>query len=176
MHKTTEELESQIAEILAAPKDAGTVEMIVLRPDDGEREIVDVGALEPGTGLVGDNWKARGSTNPETELTLMNSRVINAMTDDRDQWPWAGDQLYVDMDLSMANLPVGTRLSIGAAIVEIAETPHTGCAKFVKRFGKDALRFANVGDGKANRFRGVYASVVSPGDVRVGDKSVKLTA
>ncbi len=174
MHRTTEQLEAQLPQILAAPKDAGPIEMIVRRPDDAQREVVENAQLDPAVGLVGDNWKARGSTDPETQLTLMSSRVVDAMSNDRKQWPLAGDQIYVDMDLSEANLPVGTRLTVGQATVEISSKPHTGCAKFVQRFGKDALRFANVGDGRANRFRGVYAFVVEPGEIKTGDKVTKV--
>ncbi len=174
MHRTTEQLEAQLPEILAAPKDAGPIEMIVRRPDDAQREIVQSARLDPSVGLVGDNWIDRGGTNAETQLTLMSSRVVDAMSNDRKQWPLAGDQIYVDMDLSKDNLPSGTQLEIGEATIQISEAPHTGCAKFVQRFGKDALRFANVGDGREKRFRGVYAFVVEPGEVKTGDKVTKL--
>lgn len=174
MHMTIEELEIGLPEILAAPKDQGPVEMIVRRPADGEREVVETARLDPVVGLVGDNWESRGSTDPGSQLTLMNSRVINAMTKDRSYWALAGDQIYVDMDLSIENLPTGTRLTVGDSTIEISATPHNGCAKFVERFGKDALRFANVGSGRDNRFRGVYALVVVPGAIKTGDRVIKV--
>jgi hypothetical protein len=178
MHRTTEQLEALLDGILAAPVDTGTIEMIVRRPDRDQREVVDSGKLDLAVGLMGDNWSERvdGDGNPhlESQLTLMNSRVADAVAVSRDRWPLAGDQIYVDMDLSLENLPAGSRIKVGEAIVEISEVPHTGCAKFASRFGKEALRFANVGVGKTNRFRGVNAFVVEPGDVTVGDGVTKL--
>lgn len=178
MHRTTAELEARTEGILAAPKDAGPVEMIVRRPDHDQREQVEAAELTSDHGLVGDNWSQRIDENGEpswkAQLTLMNARVVDAMTDSRDQWPLAGDQIYVDMDISVDNLPAGSRIKVGEAVVEISEVPHTGCAKFASRFGKEALRFANVGVGKEGRFRGVNAFVVENGTVTVGDKVTKL--
>src|SRR5690606_28566048 len=108
-----------------------------------------------------------------TQLTLMNSRVTDAVAGSRDRWPLAGDQVYVDMDISHDNLPAGTRIQVGTAVVEISEVPHTGCAKFAGRFGKEALRFANVGIGKDIRFVWVNAFIVEPGFFGVGDKIMK---
>jgi len=173
MHKTTAELEAMLPEILAAPLDAGPIELIVRRPAEGQRETVESAVLDPDLGLVGDNWRSRGAPSSSSQLTLMSSRVAAAMAD-RDRWPLAGDQIYVDLDLSTTNLPPGTRLRVGEATIEISSMPHNGCAKFAARFGKDALRFANVGDGKANRFRGVYAFVVEGGRFGVGDEITKL--
>lgn len=178
MHRTTAELESLIAGILAAPKDAGPVEMIVRRPGENRREVVDAGELTSTDGLVGDDWRNRvdddDDPHREAQLTLMNARVADAVAVTRDRWPLAGDQIYVDMDISKENLPAGTRLEIGDAVVEISETPHTGCAKFSGRFGKEALRWANVGEGRDRRFRGVYAFVVEDGAFAVGDKVTKV--
>lgn len=163
-----------MADILASPPDGGPVEMIVRRPAEGARETIEVGELTPESGLSGDNWVDR-SANPSVgaQLTLMNSRVADAVAGTRERWPLAGDQIYVDLDLSTENLPPGTRLSIGSAVVEISDIPHTGCGKFASRFGPEALRFANVGPGKAHRFRGVYAIVIESGEVRLGDKVTK---
>lgn len=164
--------------ILAAPKDRGPVEMIVRRPAVDQREVVDWALLDLDLGLVGDNWVKRvgpnGTPHIGGQVTLMNARVADAVAVTRDRWPLAGDQLYVDMDISIANLPPGTRLRIGDALLQISETPHTGCSKFAGRYGSEALRFANVGVGRDNRFRGVYAFVVESGLVRVGDKAVKV--
>jgi MOSC domain-containing protein YiiM len=178
MQRTTEELETLLDDILAAPKDAGPIEMIVRRPGENQREIVDSGELSSDQGLVGDNWIDRvdhnGQPNTDAQLTLMNSRVTDAVAVTRERWPLAGDQIYVDMDISHENLPAGSRIRVGEAIVEISETPHTGCAKFAGRFGKEALRFANVGIGRDHRFRGVNAFVVASGRFQVGDKITKL--
>lgn len=165
-------------EILTAPKDVGPIEMIVRRPNVDEREIVESAELTTGEGLVGDDWINRvdenGQPDRATQLTLMNSRVTDAVAVSRDRWPLAGDQVYVDMDISVENLPPGSRLRVGDAILEISEIPHTGCNKFASRFGKEALRFANVGIGKENRFRGANAFVAESGTVRTGDKITKI--
>ncbi len=181
MHRTREELEAQLSSILAAPHDRGPVEMIVARPAEGERVVMDRGELSQQEGLVGDNWITRaspstpdGSANPLCQLTLMSSRVASAVAGPKERWPLAGDQIYVDMDLSIDNLPAGTRLSLGDAVVEISEDPHTGCAKFSDRFGAAALRFVNVGQAKDLRLRGVNAIVVQDGRFQVGDRLEKL--
>jgi MOSC domain-containing protein YiiM len=153
----------------------------VRRPERDEREVVEEGALDPGDGLVGDMWKWRGSTStpdgaahPDRQLTLMNARCIALVARERERWPLAGDQLYVDLDLSPENLPPGTRLSVGSAVIEVTDELHTGCAKFTERFGRDAIRFVNSRDGRALRLRGMYARVVDPGTVRQGDAIRKL--
>lgn len=178
MQRTTEELEAFLDGILDAPNDAGPVEMIVRRPDENQREVVQAAELTTSEGLVGDNWIRRVDEDGEpyrpAQLTLMNARVADAVAVTRDRWPLAGDQIYVDMDISHENLPPGSRIRVGDAVVEISDVPHTGCAKFSGRFGVDALRFANVGPGRDNRFRGVNAFVVEDGAVAVGDKIVKL--
>lgn len=178
MHRTTEELQSLLNEIFAAPRDSGPIEMIVRRPGENQREVIQSGELTTEEGLVGDNWGDRvdsdGEPNRAAQLTLMNSRVTDAVAVTRERWPLAGDQIYVDLDISMENLPPGSRLRVGEAIVEISEKPHTGCAKFAGRFGKEALRFANVGVGRENRFRGVNAFVVHSGAFQVGDKITKV--
>lgn len=173
IHRTTKDLEAEVEHILAAPKDSGTVDMIVRRPAENQREVVEEAELDTDVGLVGDDWVNRlddeGKPHLAAQLTLMNSRVVEAMAGGRERWPLAGDQVYVDMDLSHENLPAGTLLNIGGATIRISETPHTGCAKFASRFGKEALRFANVGLGRDHRFRGVNASIVSGGAVQIGD-------
>jgi hypothetical protein len=175
-HLTLAELEDGLPEILRAPKDRGLVRLIVSRPEHAQREQLTTAELDPIRGLVGDNWSARGSSrttdgsaHPEMQLTLMNARVIALVAQEELRWSLAGDQLYVDMDLSVENLPPGTRLRAGSAVVEITPTPHTGCKKFVSRFGVDALKFVSTPTGKQLRLRGVNARVVEPGELRVGD-------
>lgn len=156
--------------------------MIAVRPIEDQRELLPTGKLDTELGLVGDNWKVRGnahtvdgSADPKAQLTLMNSRVADLVAGSRERWALAGDQLYVDLDLSEQNLPAGTRLRIGSAVIEISDKPHTGCKKFASRFGAQALRFVNTGVGRDARFRGVNAFVVRSGEVSVGDSVTKLT-
>ena len=176
-----EDLEAGLPEILGAPATEGTVELVVRRPSEGEREVLEEGVLDVDTGLVGDDWFARGSSHtpdgsahPGTQLTLMNARVVSLVAGNRDRWPLAGDQLYVDLDLRPENLPPGTRLAVGSALVEVTEIPHTGCAKFTERFGPAAIRFVNGTSGRALRLRGMYVRVVEGGTVRPGDAIRKL--
>lgn len=176
-----DELTSGLAEIRRSPADDGTLELIVRRPAESEREVLEEGLLDLEVGLVGDSWHVRGSSrtpdgsaNPLAQLTLMNVRTIALLAGDRERWPLAGDQLFVDLDLSIENLPPETRLAVGDAVVEVTAEPHTGCAKFSARFGSDALRFVNSPDGRALRLRGLNARVVEPGTVRPGDSVRKL--
>ena len=176
IHLTTEELMAGLDEILASPKEEGVLKLIVRRPRIEEREALREAELDLAAGLVGDNWKTRGSSrtpdgssHPDMQLNIMSSRVIALVARDPDRWQLAGDQLFVDLDLSAANLPPGTRLSIGSAVVEVTSQPHTGCRKFVERFGMDAMKFVNSPAGKQLHLRGINARVVQPGVIRVGD-------
>ena len=154
-----------------SPADGGTVEMIVRRPRQDQREALDEARLTAEDGLSGDNWRARvgADSDPQTQITMMNSRVAQLITDDKSRWAEAGDQLFIDLDISKANLPPGTKLRIGDALLEIAVKPHTGCAKFAKRFGAPARKWVMSDEGKEERLRGVYARVIRDGVVRVGD-------
>ena len=180
--RTLTELESGLDEIRAAPSGAGTLELIVCRPAENERELLAEGELDLGRGLVGDMWSVRpsssmgnGRPNPDAEVTIMGARAAALVSgsDDRGRWAQAGDQLYVDIDLSHENLPAGTRLAIGDAVLEVTEAPHLGCGKFSKRFGVDALKLVNSEQGRALRLRGVNTRVVEPGTIRRGDVVVK---
>jgi MOSC domain-containing protein YiiM len=176
-HLTMDELEAGLQEIMRAPRDAGVLEMIVRRPDVGEREVLFEAQLDVDDGLVGDNWALRHSTRPpnrEAQLTLMNVRVAALVAQERDRWPLAGDQLYVDLDLSEANLRAGTRLRIGTAVVEVSALPHTGCAKFVARFGQDAMTFVNAPRHRELRLRGMNTRIVQSGGIHVGDSINRL--
>jgi tRNA-Thr(GGU) m(6)t(6)A37 methyltransferase TsaA len=170
-----------LAEVRRSPADRGTLEMIVRRPVVGGREELEVGELDPMVGLRGDNWlergsqaRADGSADPEAQLNIMNSRCAELVAGGRERMPLAGDQLFVDLDLSPANLPAGTRLRLGSAVIEVTAKPHTGCAKFTKRFGLAAHRWINGTTGRAERLRGICAVVVEPGTVRRGDVITKL--
>jgi len=180
-HFTADELNAGVEHILASPADAGELKLIVRRPDIDERETPQQARLDVEQGLVGDNWLARGSrhmpdgaADPEMQLNIMNSRVVDRVAGSQDRWPLAGDQLFVDMDLSGDNLPPGTQIALGDAVVEVTEPPHTGCKKFAARFGVDAMVFVNSGRGKTQNFRGICAKVVKSGDIGVGDVARKL--
>jgi MOSC domain-containing protein YiiM len=180
-HLSRLELDAGLGVIRQSPQDNGVLKMIVRRPKVDEREIVNEAELDLEVGLVGDTWKTRGSkATPDgsahihAQITLMNMRAIALMAQDESRWALAGDQLYVDMDLSEVNLPPGARLVIGSAILEISAVPHTGCAKFSQRFGVDAHKFVNSPEGKPLRLRGVNARVIQAGTIRVGDVVKKL--
>jgi MOSC domain-containing protein YiiM len=163
-----QELEDGIAEIRRSPRQ-GTVELIVRRPSEEERELLDEALLDPIQGVVGDRWHAGGAGHPDRQLTIMNARAASLIARTRDRWPLAGDQLYVDFDLSGAHLPPGTQLEIGSAVVEVTEEPHLGCGKFSRRFGVDALKFVNSDVGRELNLRGINARIVTGGAVRTGD-------
>ena len=170
-------------EIRRSPTDCGRLDRIVRRPAENARDVLVEARLDRAEGLVGDTWRVRpssmttdGSPHPDLQLTVMNSRVAALVAEQADRWQLAGDQLYVDLDLSQANLPPGTRLGLGSAVIEVTDKPHRGCKKFAERFGQDALRFVNSPAGRELRLRGVNAKVVVSGAVCVGDAIRKLPA
>jgi hypothetical protein len=182
-HRTTAELEAALVEVRQAPADDGTVDLIVGRPATGEREVLDEGVLDLAEGLVGDNWRERGSRHtpdgaaePDRQLNVINARLSRLVAVDPERRALAGDQLHLDLDLSIANLPPGTRLALGSAVIEVTEPPHLGCAKFVERFGREAMRFVNSPLGRELRLRGMNAKVVVAGTVRPGDTVTKVRA
>ena len=170
-----------LAEVLASPADHGRLELIVRRPAVDEREVLTAGELSPEVGLVGDNWLARGSRSTadgraiaDAQLNIMNSRCARLVAGGDERMPLAGDQLFVDLDLSPQNLPAGTRLAIGTAVIEVTAQPHTGCAKFTRRFGLAVHRWVNGKVGKQHRLRGICARVVVAGTISAGDEVVKV--
>ena len=172
--------EAGLEVVRAAPRDEGTVELIARRPAVDEREVVDQAQVDLEEGLVGDNWRARGRSggrrpaNPDAQITVMSSRAIALAAGDRDRWALAGDQLYLDLDLSGDNLPPGTRLEVGSAVIEVTAEPHTGCKKFAARFGLETLEVFNSPEGRALNLRGINTRVVRAGVVRVGDGVRKI--
>lgn len=181
-HLTRLELEAALDELRQAPKDEGVVQLIVRRPDIEHREVLEEATLDPVAGLIGDNWITRGSKrtpdgspHPEMQINIMNARVTALLAAEKERWPLAGDQFYIDMDLSKENLPPGSLLALGSAVLEVSPLPHTGCKKFVSRFGIDAMEFVNSEIGKMLCLRGINAKVVQGGVVRVGETAKKIT-
>src|SRR5580658_6615170 len=180
-HLSRQELEAGLGQIRGSPRDGGHVVLVVRRPAVGVREVAAEAMLGLVAGLAGDNWLGRGSTgtpdgsaDPQRQVTVMNARVAVLVAGGMDRVPLAGDQLYVDLDLSVGNLPAGSLLAVGQAVLQVSEAPHLGCAKFVERFGAEAMRFVNSRTGRQLRLRGLNASVVTPGIARQGDLATKL--
>jgi MOSC domain len=180
-HLTADALEAGLDHIRRAPADLGRIELIVRRPAVDEREVLTEGTLDHAEGLVGDTWRVRGSSrtpdgsaHPDMQLNVMNARVAALVAADDDRRQLAGDQLYLDLDISEANLPPGTRLALGSAVIEVTDQPHRGCAKFAARFGHEALKFVNSATGRELRLRGMNARVVVGGTVRAGDLVQKV--
>ncbi len=178
---TMTELEEGMEYLRQSPRDEGALKMIVRRPNVDEREIVEECELDLQQGLTGDSWKDRGSShtadgsaNVDAQLTIMNARVIALLARDEARWPLAGDQLYIDMDLSDDNIPPGTRLALGSAVIEVSAQPHSGCKKFSSRFGMDAIKSVNSPEGKQLHLRGINTKVIQAGTIRVGDTLKKI--
>ena len=168
-HLPMETLTAGLDEVRRSPETTGVLELIVRRPRTDVREVVESAELDEAEGLVGDGWKTRGAAELERQLTLANARLMALVAGEKQHWPPAGDQLYVDFDLSQDNAPPGTRLAIGDAVIEVTATPHTGCRKYASRYGLDALEFISTPVGKGLRLRGMYAKVIRSGTIRAGD-------
>ena len=173
MHLDLPTLQAGLDEVRRSPRDDGKVELIVRRPVEDQRETLTEAHITADSGVVGDAWLAKGA-DPRAQVTVMNARAVALIAGSRDRWPLAGDQLYVDLDLGPANLPPGTRIEVGTAVLEVSDQPHRGCKKFAARFGLDALRFVNSPEGYASNLRGINTLVVRPGVVRLGDVIRKL--
>ena len=180
-HLTRQELEAALDHLRQAPKDDGVLQLIVCRPEVDARREMDQAELDPVKGLIGDNWIVRGSSrtpdgspHPEMQINIMNARVTALVAQEKERWSLAGDQLYIDMDLSKENLPAGSRIQVGSAVLEVSHWPHTGCHKFVARFGLDAMKFVNSEVGKKLCLRGINAKVVQAGTVKIGHKVKKI--
>ena len=180
-HLSKLELEAGLEHIRQSPKDEGKVMLIVRRPEVEKRETLEACQVDLLEGLVGDNWKVRGSkvtsdgsANIHAQIAIMNSRTVALLAQAEDRWALAGDQLYVDMNLGDDNLPPGTRLAIGSAILEVSALPHTGCAKFSQRFGVEAHKFVNSPEGKQLHLRGINTTVIQAGEIRIGDVMKKI--
>jgi hypothetical protein len=175
LHLSREELEAGLPMLGLSPQDAGTIEMIVVRPAEDERLTPDTVEISAALGVHGDHWSVgKYREYRDTQIAIINSRLLDLVSGGRQRWPLAGDNIVADLDLSQVNLVPGQKLEMGSAVVEITETPHEGCNKFAARFGAQALRFVNVGQGKEMRLRGIYARVVQDGAISVGDRINKL--
>jgi hypothetical protein len=172
-HLTTEEIEAGLEEIRQSPNDNGVLKLIVRRPSENDREVLKTGELDVKEGLVGDGWFTDDG-NAEAQIAIMNSRTIALLAQNDNRWQLAGDQLYIDLNLTDENLPAGTRLAIGSAVIEVTPKPHNGCKKFVERFGLEAMKFVNSPIGKQLHLRGIYAKVVQSGIIRQGDSIRKI--
>jgi MOSC domain-containing protein YiiM len=182
-HLSRERLEAGLGQIRESPHDDGRVVLIVRRPAVGVRDLPAEAVLNPAGGLDGDNWLARGSSrtpdgsaDPDKQITVMNARVAELVAGGTERMPLCGDQLYVDLDLSVDNLPAGSLLAVGQVVLRVSEAPHLGCAKFVARFGGEAMRFVNSRLGRQLRLRGMNARIVVPGTVRIGDLAARKLA
>ncbi|HEV2371371.1 MAG TPA: hypothetical protein VGS19_04300 [Streptosporangiaceae bacterium] len=173
MHFDTARLEAGLGHVRESPSDEGTLGLIVVRPAEGERQVLDEAYVDTGAGVHGDTWLDR-RPNVAKQVTVMNIRAVALIGGARERWPLAGDQLYVDFDLSGANLPPGTQFEVGSAVLEVSVPPHRGCKKFLARFGDDALSFVNSEEGCALNLRGINTRVVRSGLVRTGDTIRKL--
>ena len=179
-HLAPGDLQAGLDHIRSSPKDHGHVELIVCRPAANERTVLEEARLDLADGLVGDTWNVRISQrtgvgpDPDRQLTLMNMRAATLVAGTADHGGLAGDQVYVDLDLGYDNIPPGTRLQLGTAVIEVSPAPHRGCAKFASRFGKDALRFVNSEVGQELNLRGINAKVITAGTVRTGDTVRKV--
>lgn len=162
-------LDAGLPHILDSPRDAGALLMIVQRPAVGERHVVETATLSPSEGLIGDNWSVRRRPHPDMQLTIMNARSAALVAQQASRWSLAGDQLYVDLDLSLDNLPAGSRLRVGGALVAVTAVPHRGCSKFVERFGRDAMEFVNSDIGCRLNLRGINAKVIEGSRIAVND-------
>jgi len=181
VHKDLEALQNGFEHIKRSPTDQGTLELIVIRPEEDQRKELENGILDETQGLIGDNWASRGSSkttdgsaHPGMQINIMNSRIINLITAEKSDWKVAGDQLFVDFNLNKDNVPAGTQLSIGDAILEVTSVPHTGCKKFSERFGVEALKFISTPEGRQWQLRGINARVVKSGKIKVGETITKI--
>ena len=160
-------LEAGLAALPASSPDAGVVRLLLRRHPDGSRETPERVRLTPEEGLPGDGWARRPPRNPEAQLAVMHHGVASLIANGQPLGHF-GDNLFVELDLTAENLPPGTRLRVGRALVEVTPKPHNGCAKFQQRFGADALRFVQAPATRHRNLRGVYWKVVEAGEVATG--------
>ena len=181
-HLSIDQLNAGLEEILRSPSDQGVLNLVVIRPATDQRQSLQQCQLSPELGVHGDNWAdgcwlslPDGRPDPDVQVAIMNSRAIDLIAQDAQRWKLAGDNLFVDLDLSDQNLVAGQRLSVGSVVLEVTSQAHNGCKKFAQRFGKDAVKFVNSPEGKRNHLRGIYAKIIQSGTVSVGDQISKIS-
>lgn len=183
--RTADELDAHLPHLRSAPADVGRLDLVVRRPAVDERDVLEAGTLSEDGGLEGDNWLDRSTSRAieagrhlDAQINVTSSRMASFLAfDDVERQALAGDQLHLDLDISHANLPTGTRIGIGEdAVIEVTKKPHNGCAKFRARYGQEALDFVNSETGQAMRLRGFNARVVTGGVVRPGDKVTRMAS
>lgn len=184
-HRSIDEIMEGLHLVRRSPRGVGTLALAVRRPTVDAREVLPQAELDPDAGLIGDSWSQRpssrtadGSPHPDMQLNVINARFIELIAGpDRDAWALAGDQLYLDLDLSVDALPAGSRLMIGdRAVIEVTEEPHNGCAKFAARFGRDAHKVVWTDEGQRLRLRGLNARVLVGSTIKAGDTVRQLPA
>ena len=180
-HRSIADLENGLENIKKSPADNGMLYMIVVRTSKRERAVPWYCKLSPAFGVEGDHWSQgawkslpEGIPDPMVQVTIMNSRCLDLIATSKERWPLAGDNLIVDMDISTANLKPGQKVSIGSAVLEISDIPHTGCMKFRDRFGVEALKFVSSKEARELRLRGLFARVIKEGEISIGDRLKKI--
>lgn len=166
--RTADDLRRALADLPAAPKDSGRVASIVRRMDLGRREAPDRLLLTPDAGVPGDAWSRQRRPDPDAQIAVMQADVARLIANGQ-PLELFGDQLFLELDLSVDNLPPGSRLRVGGATVEVTPMPHNGCRKFRARFGPDAVELVSDPQLRHRNLRGIYLRVVEPGDVAIGD-------
>ncbi|MFT6089771.1 MAG: hypothetical protein ACJAWM_001153 [Sulfitobacter sp.] len=180
-HATTAECEAALEHILAAPDSGAVIGQLCFRPDFEQRSFPDTLEMTVKHGITGERWTKKpwltlpnGDPDPRIQVSILSQRVMDLCWRDRENTVHPGDPIVVDMDLSAANLPVGTRLSAGSAILEVSDKFNTGCIKWHDRYGNDSLRWINKADHREYRLRGILCKIVQDGTVKVGDQLIKL--
>ena len=173
-HRPGADLERELGSLPSPPTDSGRLRVIVRRLPDGSRERPERVRLTPEKGVPGDGWDRRPPRDPEAQLAVMRSDIAELIANGQ-SLELFGDNLFVDLDVSAENLPDGTRLRVGEAVVEVTPFPHNGCAKFSARFGLDALRFVQAPATRSQNRRGIYWKVLEAGDAGIGDSIELLT-
>jgi MOSC domain len=182
-HLSDRKLSAALPEVVASPRDAGRLEAIVVRPAANDRHSLTSATLSPELGIDGDRWATdsfyrleNGQPDPRNQVSLMNARLLRLIAGHEEAICLAGDNLIVDLDLSEANLPAGSRLAIGSVVLELTDLPHTGCTKFSSRYGQEACLFVNSPQGKQLHLRGRYAQIVAGGTISIDDTVSKCSA
>ncbi len=167
-------LQAAFLELPPAPATRGRVVQIVRRGEGGRREYLEHTRVTPHTGVPGDAWARRSAPDPDEQITAMQAGVARLLANGQPLGLF-GDNLFLDLDLSANNLPPGSVLRIGTAGFVITAKPHTGCRKFLTRFGRDALRFVSEAAHRSHNLRGVHLRVLEPGEVRLGAEATVMS-